>query len=61
LISFTNNELKHYFNGRFQTAEIMNVKADDLDFYNTMLTVMNAQLHLRPNKRKHQSMDKIRA
>ena len=45
--------LKHHFNGRFQTAEIMNVKAEGLDIYNTMLTAMNAQLHLGPNKRKH--------
>jgi len=51
LNSFSNNELKHYFNGRFQTAEIMNVKAEGLDIYNTMFTAMNAQLRLGPNKR----------
>ena len=58
---FLNNELKNYFNGRFQTTEIMDVKAEGLDIYNTMLTAMNAQLHLGPNKRKHQSIDKTRA
>ena len=57
---FLNNELKKYFNGRFQTAEIMDVKAEGLDIYNTMLTAMNAHLHLGPNKRKHQSIGKIR-
>ena len=57
---FLNNELKNYFNGRFQTTEIMDVKAEGLDIYNTMLTAMNAQLHLGPNKRKHQSIGKIR-
>ena len=47
-------------NGRFQTGQIMDVKAEGLDVYNTMLTPMNAQLHLGPNKRKHQSIGKIR-
>jgi len=28
---FLNNELKNYFNGRFQTTEIMDVKAEGLD------------------------------
>ena len=47
-------------NGRFQTSQIMDVKAEGLDVYNTMLTAMNAQLHLGPNKRNHQSISKIR-
>jgi|GEM_PF-3919075 len=47
---FLNNELKNYFNSRFQTAEIMDVKAEGLDIFNTMLTAMNAQRHLGPSK-----------
>jgi len=61
LISFSNNELKHYFNGRLQTGEIMDVKAEGLDVYNTILTAMNTQIHPGFNKRKYQSVDKIRA
>ena len=48
-------------NGRFQTGQIMDVKAEGLDVYNTMLTAMGSKQHLGPEKRKHQPVEKIRA
>ena len=48
-------------NGRIQTGQIMDVKAEGLDVYNTMLTAMGSKKHLGPDKRKHQPVEKIRA
>ena len=47
--------------GRFQTGQIMDVKAEGLDVYNTMLTAMNAKQHLGPDKREHRAVDEIRS
>jgi len=48
-------------NGRFKTGQIMDVKAEGLDVYNTMLTAMGSKRHLGPNKREHRAVSKIRA
>ena len=47
-------------NGRFKTGQIMDVKSEGIDVYNTMLSAMNAK-HIGPAKREHRSVDKIRA
>jgi hypothetical protein len=47
-------------NGRFKTGQIMDVKAEGIDVYNTMLTAMDAKVRIGPNNRPHQSIDKIR-
>jgi len=48
-------------NGRFKTGQIMDVKAEGLDVYNTMLAGMGAKDRLGPSKRDHQAIDAIRA
>lgn len=47
-------------NGRFKTGQIMDVGAEGLDVYNTMLTAMGASDRLGPSKRKVQAVDAIR-
>lgn len=48
-------------NGRFKTGQIMDVPAEGIDVYNTMLTTMGASDKLGPANREHQSIDRIRA
>lgn len=48
-------------NGRFKTGQIMEVPAEGIDVYNTMLTTMDAADKLGPANREHQSIDRIRA
>lgn len=48
-------------NGRFKTGQIMDVPAEGIDVYNTMLTTMGASNKLGPANREHQSIDRIRA
>ncbi len=48
-------------NGRFKTGQIMDVGAEGLDVYNTMLTAMGAKERLGPEKREMQHIDRIRA
>jgi len=48
-------------NGRFKTGQIMDLNAEAIDVYNTMLRTLGAKKQLGPDKRKHQSIDKIRA
>lgn len=47
--------------GRFKTGEILDVGAEGLDVYNTMLAAMGTKKKLGPKDRKYQSIDKIRA
>ncbi|HRX83038.1 MAG TPA: hypothetical protein P5307_28420 [Pirellulaceae bacterium] len=46
--------------GRFKTGQIMNVNAEGLDVYNTMLAAMGVSGRLGPEKRKATSIDAIR-
>ncbi len=48
-------------NGRFKTGQIMDVKAEAIDVYNTMLTAMGAKNRIGPAKRQPAAIDKIRA
>jgi hypothetical protein len=48
-------------NGRFKTGQIMDVKAEGIDVYNTMLTAMGTQQRLGPSKREGKQVDGIRA
>jgi len=48
-------------NGRFKTGQIMDVKAEGIDVYNTMLSAMGAKQRLGPARRRHQAIDQIRA
>ena len=48
-------------NGRFKTGEIMDVQAEGLDVYNTILAGMEASGRLGPDKRPPQAVDQIRA
>lgn len=48
-------------NDRFKTGQIMDVGAEGLDVYNTMLTAMNAERKLGPEKQSGNRVDKIRA
>ncbi len=48
-------------NGRFKTDQIVDVKSEAIDVYNTMLTAMGTKERLGPQKRSFQSVDKIRA
>jgi len=48
-------------NGRFKTGEIMDVKSEGIDVYNTMLTGMGAKNRLGPKDRQRRNVDKIRA
>ena len=47
-------------NGRFKTGQIMDVQAEGLDVYNTMLESMDASDRLGPAQRKMQKIDAIR-
>ena len=48
-------------NGRFKTGQIMDVNAEGLDVYNSMLDAMNSKSRLGPKNRKSQAVDSIRA
>jgi len=48
-------------NGRFKTGQIMDVKAEGVDVYNTMLGAMGAKHRLGPNDREGRKIDGIRA
>ena len=48
-------------NGRFKTGQIMDVNAEGLDVYNTMLQAMGASHRLGPADRQMTPTDKIRA
>lgn len=47
--------------GRFKTGQIMDVNAEGLDVYNTVLAGMDAKKRLGPGDREHRSTDAIRA
>ncbi len=47
--------------GRFKTGQIMDVGAEGVDVYNTMLSAMGCQNRLGPEKRDGSAIDKIRA
>ena len=47
--------------GRFKTGQIMDVGAEGVDVYNTMLAAMNAKRKLGPEKDPVAKVDKIRA
>ncbi len=47
-------------NGRFKTGQIMDVGAEGLDVYNTMLDAMGVSHRIGPAKRKTQPVDAIR-
>ncbi len=47
-------------NGRFKTGQIMDVNAEGLDLYNTMLTGMGVKERLGPSDRESQAVDSIR-
>ena len=46
---------------RFKTGQIMDVGAEGLDVYNTMLAGMGARKRLGPEKREHRAVDQIHA
>ena len=48
-------------NGRFKTGQIMDVGAEALDVYNTMVDTLGVRERLGPQQRKMTSVDKIRA
>ncbi|MEE2641172.1 MAG: DUF1552 domain-containing protein [Planctomycetota bacterium] len=48
-------------NGRFKSGQILDVDAEGLDVYNTMLTAMGVEKKIGPSDREHQSIDAIRA
>ena len=48
-------------NGRFKTGEILDVGAEGIDVYNSMLDAMGAKNRLGPKNRKLQAVDSIRA
>lgn len=48
-------------NGRFKTGGIMDVKAEGIDVYNTMLTAMDCKTMLGPERRDRRQVDAIRA
>jgi len=48
-------------NGRFKTGQIMDVGAEGIDVYNTMLDAMGATRRLGPEKRDATAIDAIRA
>jgi len=47
-------------NGRFKTGQIMDVGAEGIDVYNTMLAAMNTKDQLGPKNREATAVDKIR-
>ena len=48
-------------NGRFKTGQFMDINAEGLDVYNSMLNAMGATDHLGPKDRDHTPIDTIRA
>ena len=48
-------------NGRFKTGEIMDVRQEGIDVYNTMLESMGTQTRLGPDDREHRRVEKILA
>ena len=48
-------------NGRFKTGEILDVNAEGIDLYNSMLQAMGAKRRLGPSKRELRMVDMIRA
>lgn len=48
-------------NGRFKTGQIIDVGAEGLDVYNTMLAAMDVTARLGPSQRENHSVDVIRA
>ena len=48
-------------NGRFKTGQIMDVGAEGIDVYNTMLGAMGVKDKLGPDDRDNQTIDRIRA
>jgi len=48
-------------NGLFKTGQIMDVGAEGLDLYNTMIRAMRAPGRLGPGKRETRNIDQIRA
>ena len=48
-------------NGRFKTGEILDIHAEGLDVYNSMLETMGAKIQLGPQDRERQKVDAIRA
>ena len=47
-------------NGRFKTGQIMDVGAEGIDVYNTILDGMNVSQRMGPQDREGSSIDKIR-
>ncbi|HCD00058.1 MAG TPA: hypothetical protein DER64_05970, partial [Planctomycetaceae bacterium] len=47
-------------NGRFKTGEILDVGAEGLDVYNTMLAGMGVADRMGPENRPMRAVDKIR-
>jgi hypothetical protein len=48
-------------NGRFKTGQVVDVGAEGIDVYNTMLEAMGAARRLGPAKRESRKVDAIRA
>ena len=48
-------------NGRFKTGQIMDVGAEGIDVYNTLLAGMKVPGRLGPARRETRAVDKIRA
>ena len=48
-------------NGRFKTGQILDIAAEGIDVYNTMLEAMGASRRLGPAKRESRKVDAIRA
>ena len=48
-------------NGRFKTGKILDVGAEGLDVYNTILETMGASSRLGPPDREHRLVNSIRA
>lgn len=48
-------------NGRFKTGQIMDVGAEGIDVYNTMIDGMGLKNHLGPDDREHRPVDAVRA
>ena len=48
-------------NGRFKTGQIMDVKSEGIDVYNTMLGAMGSKHRLGPGGRERRKIDRILA
>ena len=48
-------------NGRFKTGQIMDIGAEGIDVYNTMLSAMGSKERLGPSNREFRAIDGIRA